>query len=64
MRAVWTFLNDIETDELQRHGHVYGGGLHKLEPKQLRGSPAMDLIASLPRIEPLQKKLDLLDHVA
>jgi predicted RNA methylase len=64
MRTVWTFLNDIETDELLGYGRVYGGGLHKLEPKELRGFPAMDLIARLPKIEPLQKQLDLLDKVA
>jgi len=64
MRTVWTFLNEIDPDELLGHGRVYGGGLHKLEPKELRGFPAMDLIERLPRIEPLQKQLDLLDRAA
>ena len=64
MRTVWTVLNDIETDELLGHGRVYGGGLHKLEPKELRGFPAMELIARLPKIERLQKQLKFLNCAA
>jgi len=64
MHTVWQFLNEIDSDELLGHGRVYGGGLHKLEPKELRGFPAMALIERLPRIEPLQKQLDLLSDAA
>ena len=56
MRTAWEFLNNIDPDELLGHGRVYGGGLHKLEPKELRGFPAEGLIACLPDIEPLQKQ--------
>ena len=64
MRTVWTFLNEIDSDELLSYGRVYGGGLHKLEPKELRGFPAMELIEQLLKIEPLQRQLDLLDRAA
>ncbi|MAZ18494.1 MAG: SAM-dependent methyltransferase [Ahrensia sp.] len=61
MRAAWEFLNDIDPDELLGHGRVYGGGLHKLEPKELRGFPAEGLIARLPELEPLDHQLVLFD---
>ena len=59
MRIVWEFLNEIKPETLLDHGRVYGGGLHKLEPKELRGFPADDLVRRLPEIEPPQKALDL-----
>ena len=40
IRQAWEFLNEIDAAELLGHGRVYGGGLHKLEPKDLRGFPA------------------------
>lgn len=44
LRLVWEFLNSIDPDELVGHGRIYGGGLHKLEPKELRGFPALELL--------------------
>lgn len=61
MRAAWEFLNEIDPDELLGHGRVYGGGLHKLEPKELRGFPAEDMIAHLPEIKPLHQQLGLFE---
>lgn len=61
MRAAWEFLNEIDPDELIGHGRVYGGGLHKLEPKELRGFPAEDLIARLSEIKPLRQQLGLFE---
>ncbi|WP_299822684.1 hypothetical protein [uncultured Jannaschia sp.] len=61
MRTVWEFLNEIDSDELLGHGRVYGGGLHKLEPKELRGFPADGLIARLPEIKPLNQQLGLFE---
>ena len=61
MQTVWEFLNAIDSDELSGHGRVYGGGLHKLEPKELRGFPADGLIARLPELKPLNQQLGLFD---
>jgi hypothetical protein len=60
LRTAWEFLNEIDPDELLGHGRVYGGGLHKLEPKELRGFPAEDLIERLPEIK-LQEQLGLFE---
>lgn len=35
IRRVWTILNEIAPEQLLGEGRVYGGGLHKLEPKEL-----------------------------
>ncbi|MXY65370.1 MAG: SAM-dependent DNA methyltransferase [Gammaproteobacteria bacterium] len=39
-RQVWKFLNEIPTQDMLGEGRVYGGGLHKLEPKELGNVPA------------------------
>lgn len=41
---VWEFLSGISTEELIGEGRVYGGGLHKLEPKELKAL-SMDKLA-------------------
>lgn len=43
LRAVWRALNAIKPESLLGNGRVYGGGLHKLEPKELAGVPANDI---------------------
>ena len=35
LRHVWRQLNQISINDLTSEGRVYGGGLHKLEPKEL-----------------------------
>lgn len=35
LRRIWRQLSRISTDDLAGEGRVYGGGLHKLEPKEL-----------------------------
>ena len=64
IRMVWKYLNEIETDELLGHGRVYGGGLHKLEPKELRGFPAERLMERLPDIRPPSRQMELLEEPA
>ena len=60
IRMVWEFLNEIDTDELLGHGRVYGGGLHKLEPNELRGFPAEHLMGRLPEVRPRGTQMELL----
>jgi adenine-specific DNA-methyltransferase len=45
LRALWQALNAIDKDTLLGSGRVYGGGMHKLEPKELANVPADDLAA-------------------
>lgn len=48
IRPVWQALNRISADALLGEGRVYGGGLHKLEPKELANVPADDIAKLLP----------------
>lgn len=60
-RQVWDFLNSISSKEMLNEGRVYGGGLHKLEPKELGRVPAAALADLLSeresRHEPKQQRL-------
>jgi adenine-specific DNA-methyltransferase len=57
--VVLSQLQSIAGDRLMSEGRVYGGGLHKLEPKELSSLPAEALaqVAELPN--PSQQKLAL-----
>jgi hypothetical protein len=44
---VWQALNQISIRTLTGEGRVYGGGLHKLEPKELGNVPAESVLAVL-----------------
>lgn len=46
---VWRALSEICPDELVEQGRVYGGGLHKMEPKELGNVPALLLANTLER---------------
>ncbi len=48
IRAIWQMLNRITPEQLLSEGRVYGGGLHKLEPKELANVPASEIAAALP----------------
>lgn len=48
IRPVWEVLNRITPEQLLGEGRVYGGGLHKLEPKELANVPVPDIVALLP----------------
>lgn len=50
LRRVWTFLNGISAEELLGNGRVYGGGLHKLEPKELRNVSILGLAMEVPEL--------------
>jgi len=47
-RRVWQALNRCAADSLLDEGRVYGGGLHKLEPKELARVQADHLLEVLP----------------
>lgn len=57
-RKVWKALSSIGAAMLLSEGRVYGGGLHKLEPKELANvsaEPILELFSELAR--PVQKRL-------
>ena len=47
-RKVWKFLNEISPLTMLGEGRVYGGGLHKLEPKELGNVAAAAIVELLP----------------
>lgn len=48
LRKVWERLTQITTETLVGEGRIYGGGLHKLEPKELSNVPADDILDLTP----------------
>lgn len=48
-RRLWEFLNAICPKAMLGEGRVYGGGLHKLEPKELGNVPAGAIVELLPK---------------
>jgi hypothetical protein len=64
IRRVWQVLNAITPEKLLGEGRVYGGGLHKLEPKELANVPVPGLAALLPRIDRPAKQADLFAELA
>lgn len=47
-RRVWRLLNQICPQAMLGESRVYGGGLHKLEPKELENVPARALVELFP----------------
>jgi hypothetical protein len=47
-RTVWKALSSVTSESLIGHGRTYGGGLHKLEPKELANLPASVILEVLP----------------
>ena len=47
-RRVWEFLDAIPSETLLSEGRVYGGGLYKMEPRELANVPAGAIAAMLP----------------
>lgn len=64
LRQVWEVLNNICRNSIVGEGRVYGGGLHKLEPRELGNVDATAIVDTAPEIqtklEPTQPSL--FDH--
>lgn len=43
LRDVWSSLNNIRPETLMSEGRVYGGGLHKMEPRELANVSAVEI---------------------
>lgn len=55
LRAVWHALKRISPDTLINEGRVYGGGLHKIEPKELANAPGDNILEIMPDFTPVDK---------
>ena len=65
IRDLWEALNAIKPETLLGNGRVYGGGLYKLEPRELANVPADDLAAIIGLSSTaIGRQLELLDEVA
>lgn len=51
LRQVWALLQAIQPADLLDEGRIYGGGLHKMEPKELANVPAEQLGAFVSAVE-------------
>lgn len=49
LKKVWQALDRISDDALMGEGRVYGGGLHKLEPRELGNALAVNILEFLPK---------------
>ena len=56
---VWRILNEITPENLLGEGRVYGGGLHKLEPKELANVPVSQISDLLSGYERPMKQIGL-----
>lgn len=52
IRKIWRVLNEISPGRLLGEGRVYGGGLHKLEPRELAKVEATAIAEMVPNFQP------------
>jgi hypothetical protein len=51
VERIWQALKKIPTESLVGEGRIYGGGLHKLEPKELSSANVEFLLTELPELK-------------
>ncbi len=56
LKKIWVELNNVNADSMIGNGRVYGGGLHKIEPKELANVSADGIIEAIPELEALYKE--------
>jgi len=49
-KRIWEGLNDISSESLVSEGRVYGGGLHKMEPRELANASAESVLELIPEL--------------
>ena len=54
LRRIWQGLNGISGNALVDEGRVYGGGLHKMEPRELANAPADSIFLHAPALQRLR----------
>ncbi len=64
LRRVWEALNRITPERILGEGRVYGGGLHKLEPKELANVPVPEIAALLAEVNPRPSQIAMFAEVA
>lgn len=55
-KLIWEGLRSISTESLIQEGRVYGGGLYKLEPRELAHASAEPLLSFLPALRTLTSR--------
>lgn len=63
VRQVWEALNALQPEDLLGEGRVYGGGLHKLEPRELSNVPVPTIEKLLQSETPAPRQDELLAEV-
>lgn len=64
LRRIWEALNNLSLEHLFGEGRVYGGGLHKLEPRELSNVNATtiaDVVSGIDSIPRPSEQLELFD---
>ncbi|MBE0447845.1 MAG: Eco57I restriction-modification methylase domain-containing protein [Actinobacteria bacterium] len=56
LERIWVELNNVNIDSMMGNGRVYGGGLHKIEPKELANVSVEGILEAIPELEALHKK--------